>query len=29
MHKPLCDLDMEDTLVSNRFTTLRARRKLL
>jgi 3',5'-cyclic-AMP phosphodiesterase len=29
MHKPLCDLDLDDTLVSNRFTTLQARRKLM
>jgi 3',5'-cyclic-AMP phosphodiesterase len=29
MHKPLCDLDLDDTLVSNRFTTLQARRKLI
>jgi 3',5'-cyclic-AMP phosphodiesterase len=29
MHKPLCDLDMADTLISNRFTTLQARRKLM
>jgi 3',5'-cyclic AMP phosphodiesterase CpdA len=29
MHKPLCDLDHDDTLVSNRFTTLQARRRIL
>jgi 3',5'-cyclic-AMP phosphodiesterase len=29
MHKPLCDLALDDPLVSNRFTTLQARRKLL
>jgi 3',5'-cyclic AMP phosphodiesterase CpdA len=29
MHKPLCDLDLDDSLISNRFTTLPARRKLL
>ncbi|MGL4240945.1 MAG: metallophosphoesterase family protein [Beijerinckiaceae bacterium] len=29
MHKPLCDLDLDDALVSNRFMTLPARRKLL
>ncbi len=29
MHKPLCDLDLADPLISNRFTTLQARRLIL
>ncbi len=29
MHKPFCDIDPDDSLVSNRFTTLQARRRML